>query len=113
MISTHEERKGSKLNLSKLIVVSQKIELSFLKKVAKWYVSLILTCEMTLVIQPILLGEDHLRDTFRTKVQVKHWNMHTKGFGPRYFENPRAQVFTVVIVQQMARMGSTIDTAHF
>ena len=57
--------------------------------------------------------EQHLKEKFGEKVFIKHWNMRVKGFSPNeFFNQSRPGRLTVVFVQHMARMGSTIDTKN-
>jgi hypothetical protein len=56
----------------------------------------------------------HLEDTYGERIYIKDWNMHSKGFSINEFvKEPRYDQFTLILVQQMARMGNTIDTSRF
>jgi|GEM_PF-5494730 len=56
---------------------------------------------------------NELEKRFCNKVYVRHWNQQNQiSSAKEYFEQERVGVFTVVIVQQKARMGNTIPTRH-
>jgi hypothetical protein len=57
--------------------------------------------------------DNELSRIFKSKVYVRHWNQQNQIQSPKeYFETERSGVFTVVIVQQKARMGNTIPTQY-
>lgn len=60
-----------------------------------------------------LLLEKELKKIFGKKIHVRHWNQKNPiGSAVDYFSYYRLGVVTIVLLQQKARMGSTIPTDH-
>ncbi|HYX38822.1 MAG TPA: hypothetical protein VE954_37425 [Oligoflexus sp.] len=56
--------------------------------------------------------EEYLKNLYGERIFIKQWNMNNRDFSTTFFQQERRGIFTLVIVQQKARMGNTIDTRY-
>ena len=99
--------KGDTLRLLKENEVYKHIQEVMSRPVAKGYGMIRCSTE-----QASLLKDD-LNRLYGRRLFIKDWNMKSPIIPSDFFSQPRFGVFTLVLVQHKARMGTTIDTGNF